>query len=126
MFFKKLSIQSLSQSKLICTLRLIKNQLTILWLSQSKKMITLQPTRSTQGYYHFVMDLLFPLSIVIKNVPNNRIFVFQDFGVLTNLLPQIFPGRIKIQESDSNLRDVEKVNLNGMNAKYVYLRRIQS
>ncbi|MFN5515695.1 MAG: glycosyltransferase 61 family protein [Cyanobacteriota bacterium] len=86
-------------------------------------MITLQPTRSTHSYYHFIVDLLLPLSTVIKNTPDDCIFVIQEFGILTNLLTQIFPGRIKIEERDNKLRYTEEVNLNGMSPKYFYLTR---
>ncbi|MFK7934770.1 MAG: glycosyltransferase 61 family protein [Saprospiraceae bacterium] len=56
---------------------------------------------SVQHYYHFVLDLLLPLSILIKRTPSDMVFNFFYLGPLTAHLEQLFGERVNILKEEN-------------------------
>ncbi len=78
-----------------------RNQREIIKLSKSHgKTVHLDSNKLDCGniehYYHFVFDLLLPLSLIIDKVPRDTIFSIHNFGPLTKNLLIFFSDRIKI------------------------------
>jgi len=110
-------------------LRVFINQREILKASKSNKLIFLRPTPSyrcggnVEHYYHFIFDLVLPLNALLKDAPSNAVFAFENFGIFTDLLQSLFPGRTII-ENDFNIpREIKKIKLIGMNPRGVHLTR---
>ncbi|MEL6720528.1 MAG: hypothetical protein AAFP82_17610, partial [Bacteroidota bacterium] len=99
-----------------------QNHQSIIKLSESNQYIFLKPIPPSSGfgghvehYYHFIFDLLLPLSFLIRNTPAKVTFVLNEFGVLTSLLVGLFGNRVKLQSAlDQNIKKKE-VELMGMN-----------
>lgn len=106
----------------------IKNQKNIIKQSKSSKFIFLNPVRPPMGrggivnYYHFIFDLVMPLNILIKNSPSDVVFILNKRGNFTDTLNTLFPDRIKI-ENNFNSVNVKKMNLIGMNPKWVHISK---
>ena len=109
-------------------LRVIINQKKILNLSTSNKFILLRPTPpqlcggTIEHYYHFIFDLVMPLNALIRRLPSNTTFLLENFGVLTNRLEDLFPGRTHILNNSSVINNVKEISLLGMNPRCVHLQ----
>ena len=103
------------------------NQRKVLERAKSNEFIFIEPTppRKQQGsiehYYHFIFDLILPLSNLIENTPSDVTFVVKDFGIYTDRLLDLFPGRIKIETEINLHQNTNRIPLIGMNPKWVYL-----
>ena len=100
-----------------------ENQRSILQLAKTTDTIALIPVpKNADGniehFYHFVFDLLFPLSLLINKTPSKLIFLLRDFGVLTPVLLKLFGGRVKIHADFDTISEKKIVNLVGMNPMY--------
>jgi len=102
------------------------NQRKILELTKSSKLIFLEPVSpgmcrgNIEHYYHFIFDLILPLNCLIKKTSPDVIFIIKDFGIYTDRLQHLFPGRIKIKNEINIPRNTKKINLIGMNPKCVH------
>ena len=103
------------------------NQRSIIRLATSTNNIALNPVPPfsagghVEHYYHFIFDLLLPLSFIIKKTPSNVIFSLNGFGVLTPILLKLFDNRVRIR---SNAWE-RKVNLIGMNPIQININHFQ-
>ena len=75
-----------------------------------------------ERYYHFIFDLILPLNCLIKKTSPNVIFIVKDFGIYTDRLQYLFPGRIKIENEINIPGNTKRIHLIGMNPKCVHLR----
>jgi len=104
------------------------NQRKILELTKSSKLIFLDPVSpgmcsgNIEHYYHFIFDLILPLNCLIKKTSPDVIFIIKDFGIYTDRLQHLFPGRIKINNEINIPRNTKRINLIGMNPKCVHFR----
>lgn len=97
-----------------------KNQKEIVALSKSNKSIYLNPVPSytcggnIKHYYHFIFDLLLPLSFLIRNTTSDVVFVLKDFGVLTAVLKDVFDSRIRValDFDDASIPQIELIGMN--------------
>jgi hypothetical protein len=111
------------------THRVLNNQRGIIKASQSNELIFLRPVPPPIGggnvehYYHFVFDLLLPLHTLLKVAPPNVVFVLEHFGIFTNRLQYIFPGRIRIEDKFAALKETTVFDLIGMNPIGLHLTR---
>ncbi|MBK0382515.1 glycosyltransferase family 61 protein [Pedobacter sp. SD-b] len=96
-----------------------KNQQAIIALSKEAPNILLEPITIGGGniehYYHFIFDLMLPLSLLIKATNPNVVFHLHQFGLFTNYAVEIFKNRIHIIQTNTNLLEGKKMNLLGMN-----------
>lgn len=117
--------------KLICESRIRQNQRSIIRLSKSTQNIALRPVPAgfangrIERYYHFVFDLLLPLSFLIKKTPSNCVFILTDFGILSPVFLNLFAGRVRISPHFDELPKGEVVDLIGMNPKEINIHRFQ-
>ena len=106
----------------------VYNQRKIIELSKSSKLIFLEPVSpgtcsgNIENYYHFIFDLVFPLNCLIKKAPPDVIFVIKDFGIYTDRLQHLFPGRIEIEREINIPGNAKRIHLIGMNPKCVYFK----
>ena len=104
-----------------------KNQQQIIEASKSNKLIYLKPVSprpyggSIEHYFHFVFNLLLPLTILFRQIPTDVVFVFKKFGVFADRLTKLFPGRIRIEEESNIPSEAKQFKLIGMNPKGVYI-----
>jgi len=104
------------------------NQRKILELAKSSKSIFLEPVnpRTCNGnierYYHFIFDLILPLNCLIRKTSPDVVFIVKAFGIYTDRLQYLFPGRIKIENEINIPGKTKKIHLIGMNPKCVHLR----
>jgi hypothetical protein len=109
--------------------RVFINQREILWASKLNKLIFLKPicppacSGFIEHYYHFIFDLLLPLNILLKKVPSDVVFVFESFGVFTDRLQYLFPGRTRIESESTIPAETKRMNLIGMNPLGIHLTR---
>lgn len=98
---------------------IVKNQQAIIALSKETSEILLQPIPIGGGniehYYHFIFDLMLPLSLLIKATNPNVVFHLHEFGSFTKYAIAIFKNRINIIKTNTNLFGGKKMNLLGMN-----------
>ena len=108
---------------MINTYCLPKNQLQIIKLSKLKKKIFIKPVLLEGGnvehYYHFILDLVFPLSLLIERTPRDVIFIFEEFGIFTERLHSLFPGRVETLKKQDIPADIEKVEMFGLSPRRV-------
>ena len=108
-----------------------QNQQSIIQLAKSTRNIALNPVPPVSGnghiehYYHFIFDLLLPLSILIKKTPSDVIFSLKEIGILTPFLLKLFDNRVRIQSNFDVLPEEKKVNLIGMNPKTINIHYFQ-
>ena len=109
----------------LCIIQVSQNK--ALTLSKSNKLILLQPTPpklcggNIEHYYHFIFDLVLPLNRLIQKLPKDNIFLLNDFGIFTNRLEDLFPGRTHILSDNTRPKKVKAAPLLGMNPRCVYL-----
>lgn len=98
-----------------------ENQKEIIRLSKAKSFIALNPIPPKEAsghvshYYHFIFDLIFPLSLLIEQTSSNVKYVLCDFGILTPVLVELFGERIEILQNFDGVDENEVVDLMGMN-----------
>ncbi|MGH7884164.1 MAG: glycosyltransferase 61 family protein [Thermodesulfobacteriota bacterium] len=73
------------------------------------------------NYFHFIFDLLFPLNLLMKKISYDVVFAFKYIGVNTERLQNLFPGRIKILDNEDEFKDIKKIDIIGMNPKWVHI-----
>lgn len=111
------------------TLSVANNQQKILALARSNKIIFLKPVppRKCGGiiehYYHFVFDLILPLHLLIAKSPPHVTYALNRFGIYTNRLNEIFPGRTIIIDESESTTDLVTERLIGMNPLCVHLSK---
>ncbi|MEM8527052.1 MAG: glycosyltransferase family 61 protein [Bacteroidota bacterium] len=105
------------------------NQQAIIKSSKHSQYIFLNPIPPSsvagghvEHYYHFIFDLLLPLSLLIRKTSSKIIFVLEDFGVLTQLLLGLFENRVKICSAISPSIKKKEIDLVGMNPKIIPLQ----
>ena len=105
----------------------LDNRKNILTLSNSNKVIFLEPVPpknaggNIEHYYHFIFNLILPLSYILEEIPQGVIFSLHEFGVFSKRLELIFPGRFKIEPRNYNPKDIKTIQLIGMNPRFVHL-----
>ncbi len=99
-----------------------ENQRDIIRLSKSESVIALNPVppKDASGhvkhYYHFIFDLVLPLSLLIEKTAPKVKFVLCDIGLLTPVLPHFFGKRVQVlQDFNSLPKEQQVVDLVGMN-----------
>ncbi|HHP7230355.1 MAG TPA: glycosyltransferase 61 family protein [Xenococcaceae cyanobacterium] len=107
----------------------LSNQIQILELSKSEKIILLKPINpdgglgSIEHYYHFIFDLLLPIYYLLQKTFPSNLFLLEDFGIFTNQLVRIFPESIQIIDKISLQQNrCSRVQLIGMNPKVVFFK----
>ena len=107
-----------------------RNQKRIIELANTQHTIFLNPVPPPKGegniehYYHFLFDLILPLSILIDKTPPGVVFSLEEFGNLTPLLSEILGDRVTIQ-SDTAAPSAGKIDLIGMDPLHVAVNRSQ-
>ena len=97
--------------------KLLKNQKDIIRLSkQGQNEIHIESKPLVRGniehYYHFLFDLVLPLSKLIEKTSSDTVFKIDTFGPLSEYLLRIFPGRVALNET---VKQNEAHQLIGMN-----------
>ncbi|MCF8260980.1 MAG: glycosyltransferase family 61 protein [Melioribacteraceae bacterium] len=108
------------------TIQVFLNQLEILKASKLNRQIFLNPIPPggrghVEHYYHFIFDLLLPLNTLIKKTPPNTVFLLEHFGIFTNRVLDLFPGRIQIVDKNDVPKETKRINLIGINPLRVLL-----
>lgn len=98
-----------------------RNQRQILRLCDHNDHILLQPVNRVEHYYHFLFDLILPLWRLIDAAPSHVTFYIKPFGIFTERVQQLFPGRVEFFQSEVRLPLSAKAPLLGMNARFVQL-----
>lgn len=112
-------------------MRVKANHRKIIDASESNELVLLNPIApygcggNVEHYYHFVFDLLLPLDVLLKKVPTDTVFVLEEFGSLSGLLRQLFPGRVSIVEASARPSGLKTLDLIGMNPRGVVTRSEQ-
>lgn len=112
-------------------IRIKLNQRSIIQFSKSTQNIALNPVApvgchgNIERYYHFIFDLLLPLSFLISKTPSNVIFSLQEFGILTPILTELFKNRIRIQPNFDEFYGGKRVNLIGINPKVINIKHFR-
>lgn len=108
-----------------------QNHKLVIKLSESSQFIFLKPIAPTglgghiEHYYHFIFDLLLPISFLIRKTSSKTIFVLDDFGILTPLLLGLFGDRVKIQNTYCRNLEEKTISLIGMNPKIIPIQYFQ-
>jgi Glycosyltransferase 61 len=104
------------------------NQRKILRLSEHSKLVHLEPVNpgicqgSVQHYFHFILDLLLPLSLLVRDSAPEVRFEIENVGLLHPHLASVFSDRIKIAHPDDRQSTAPSVPLVGMCPICVRLR----
>jgi hypothetical protein len=110
-------------NKIEDSIDLFRNQKELIKLSKTQNDIFLHPVLlnggSVEHYYHFIFDLLLPLSRLIKRTSAEVIFRLEDFGPLTNQLLAVYPDRVKFLASTETIA-LPEFDLIGMNPISVF------
>lgn len=84
-----------------------------------------EPPRRAKGhiehYYHFVFDLLLPLSLLIKQLPTSTTLLLPPFGIFERYLDLIYPGRTRRVAEERVDKKVPRNRFVGMNPNRVEL-----
>jgi len=62
------------------------------------------------------------LHCLLKKAPTDVVFGIKDFGIYTDRLQHLFPGRIKIEKEINIPGNAKRMHLIGMNPKCVYFK----
>ncbi|MDF1571369.1 MAG: glycosyltransferase family 61 protein [Bacteroidales bacterium] len=98
-----------------------RNQYSVVHLANSTREIALNPIPpgsaggNIDHYYHFIFDLLLPLSLIIRKTPSDVIFLLQETGILTPILLKLFGSRVRIQHNFETIPEEKMVDLMGLN-----------
>lgn len=78
------------------------NQRWVIRKARKSTSVSLVPVPLVRGtiehYYHFVFDLLLPLSLIIAKTKPEVIFTVNRFGPLSQELEKLFPGRVVLTD----------------------------
>ena len=99
------------------TLLVRRNQQSIIRAANFNKRISLSPWNkngSWEHYYHFIFDLLLPLSCVMDRTSEDVTFSIDGQGPLFKVLPQIFGKRVELNKRVGT-SSVKKMNIVSMN-----------
>lgn len=92
--------------------------------------IEVQPLEvgSIEHYYHFLLDLLLPLSQLIQRTPNHCVFEIENFGPLTHHLTDFYGNRIEIVPHDDHRKKYTMLGMDaiGLRASYFDYSLIKS
>lgn len=105
------------------------NHRRILRASLSNDLIFLTPVstsnhvRHVEHYYHFLFELVLPLNELLDKTPTSNIFMLKEFGILTEIIQSLFPGRIRIVDESYMPKEIKSMNLIGVNPNYVHVSR---
>lgn len=97
------------------------NQEKIIALAEEENQIRLDPKPllrrgSIEHYFHFVFDLLMPISLILPKVPQEVTFYVYPFGVLEGILNRLFEGRVKVANPNEEVRVTDLVGMNPLMA----------
>lgn len=114
---------------IVGTISVYLNQQNILRIAKTQKSLVLQVTPhlgtgvNIENYYHFIFDLVLPIYALINQTNSDVVFTVK-LDNFAKKLKILFPNRVKIENKKSrDLDNAFKVNLLGMNAKVVYLKK---
>jgi len=97
------------------------NQSEILSRSERSGSLILQPKAPPGGrgcvehYYHFLFDLLLPLSRLLQNCQTNIEFQIHEFGPYTDYLRLVYGDRVRILPREKGKMPASTISLLGMN-----------
>ncbi|MFG0331841.1 MAG: glycosyltransferase family 61 protein [Maioricimonas sp. JB049] len=83
--------------------------------------LLLVPDNNVEHYYHFLFDLCLPLWSLTEAVPPETRFALRSFGILTDCLAEVFPGRTYIEDGPIQTAELPQESLVGMNPIFVEL-----
>lgn len=79
---------------------ILENHKNIIKLARKNKKIKIESKMFGPGniehYYHFIFDLLLPINFIIEKTSWKNIFLIKKFGILTEILINLFHDNIKI------------------------------
>jgi len=111
------------------TAQIVLHQIRFVFHSRfrSKVYIRPKPPHGCRGfvkhYFHFVVDLLYPLFVASTYSPKKITYVLEDFGPLADVLREVFPGRIEIVEKFDSNQSATSAALIGMSPRASTLRK---
>ena len=118
--------------KRLLELRIRRNQKSILNLLKHHDRIKLLPVPpSPEGghvehYYHFIFDLLLPLSILLEHSGQNAKYCLDEFGILTPILERLTDERVMIRKNEGlSNGDLKEVKMIGMSPLLVNIHNFQ-
>jgi hypothetical protein len=76
---------------------------------------------NVEHYYHFVFDLILPLSLLLKESSANCNFYVEEFGPFSERVQELFPGRVKTIKASEIHQISERHPICGMNPTDVFL-----
>ncbi len=89
--------------------------------------LQLHPPKTGMGamdnYYHFVVDLMLPLSVLGRQRPGNNAIILPDVGSFKSVVTQVYGSRFEFISSALESPDLVRVDLFGMNPKIIHCRK---
>jgi len=107
---------------------ILENQRELIKACHKNELVLLSPRPpfreggNVEHYYHFIFDLLLPLSRLLKRTPPGFVFMMKEFGPFTERLEQIFSGKVKIVNDQELPASTITLPLIGMNPTVVYVK----
>lgn len=99
--------------------RVRRNQRQILSACQNNDRVFLKPDNRVEHFYHFLFDLSLPLWSLLDSAPNSVKFVIKPFGIFSERISQMFPGRVEFESDESQICKLPQMLLLGMNSRFV-------
>jgi hypothetical protein len=99
------------------------NQCSIVRAARASKVIYLKPsTPDVSVFYHYILDLLLPLTLLLAKTSSDVLFVLDHFELFAESLLDLFPDRVRIKSSSSYSNKAKPFQLVGMSPYEVSIR----
>lgn len=98
------------------------------WLIQKRsgdQPLHIRPVNLVEHYYHFLFDLALPLYLVLAKAPPRARYLLDEFGIFSDRIPQLFPGRVSIRNHAESNAELKSYWLHGMDLSLVAVRRAE-
>ena len=100
----------------------LRNRKQISKTGEQYDKIFIEPVNRVEHYFHFLFDLSLPLCCLMRSSSSEVTFVLKRFGIFTERLQELFPGRIEIVDDESSALGLPKKRMLGMNPQFVQLQ----